>query len=62
MIAKQLFENAGFDVMVFHAVGSGGLAMEQMMKEGLLVGVFDYGLGEISDELFDGLRAANPSD
>ena len=60
MIAKQLFEDAGFDVMVFHAVGSGGLAMEQMMKEGLLVGVFDYGLGEISDELFDGLRAANP--
>ena len=60
MIAKQLFEDAGFEVMVFHAVGSGGLAMEQMMKEGLLVGVFDYGLGEIADELFDGLRAANP--
>jgi uncharacterized protein (UPF0261 family) len=59
MIAKQLFEDAGFEVMVFHAVGSGGLAMEQMMKEGLLVGVFDYGLGEIADELFDGLRAAN---
>lgn len=59
MLAKKLFEDAGFEVMVFHAVGAGGLAMEQMMKDGLLVGVFDYGLGEIADELFGGLRAAN---
>lgn len=60
MIARQRLETAGFDVMVFHAVGSGGLAMEQMMKEGLLAGVFDYALGEIADEMFGGLRAANP--
>jgi uncharacterized protein (UPF0261 family) len=34
--------------------------MEQMMKEGIIGAVFDYGLGEISDELFDGLRAGTP--
>jgi uncharacterized protein (UPF0261 family) len=34
--------------------------MEQMMKEGIIGAVFDYALGEISDELFDGLRASGP--
>ena len=55
--AIDLFNKAGYEVIVFHAVGSGGRAMEQMMKEGLIGAVFDYALGEISDELFDGLRA-----
>ena len=57
-LAKTLLEEAGYEVIVFHAVGSGGRAMEQMMKEGLIAGVFDYAMGEIADELFDGLRAA----
>ncbi len=60
MHAVQLFRERGYEVIVFHAVGSGGLAMEQMMKEGLIGAVFDYALGEISDELFEGLRAAGP--
>jgi uncharacterized protein (UPF0261 family) len=60
MIAIDLFKQAGYEVIVFHAVGSGGRAMEQMMKEGIIGAVFDYALGEISDELYDGLRAAGP--
>jgi uncharacterized protein (UPF0261 family) len=58
MQAVKFFEARGYDVIVFHAVGSGGRAMEQMMKEGIIGAVFDYGLGEITDELFGGLRAA----
>ena len=58
--AIEYFGEAGYEVIVFHAVGSGGRAMEQMMKEGIIGAVFDYALGEISDELFDGLRAAGP--
>jgi uncharacterized protein (UPF0261 family) len=34
--------------------------MEQMMKEGIIGAVFDYALGEIADELFEGLRAGGP--
>lgn len=60
MRAVQRFRERGYEVIVFHAVGAGGLAMEQMMKEGLIGAVFDYALGEISDELFEGLRAAGP--
>ncbi|HGY91547.1 MAG TPA: UPF0261 family protein [Planctomycetes bacterium] len=58
--AVRLLEAAGREVIVFHAVGSGGRAMEQMLKEGLIHEVFDYALGEISDELWGGLRSAGP--
>ncbi len=60
MQAVERFHEAGYEVIVFHAVGSGGAAMEQMMKEGIIGAVFDYALGEISDYLFDGLRAGTP--
>ena len=60
MHAVERFRKRGYEVIVFHAVGAGGLAMEQMMKEGIIGAVFDYALGELSDELFDGLRAASP--
>ncbi|MCP3903416.1 MAG: UPF0261 family protein [Planctomycetes bacterium] len=57
MQAVEYFGSAGYETIVFHAVGSGGRAMEQMMKDGIIGAVFDYALGEISDELHDGLRA-----
>jgi len=59
LLALDLFAERGYEVLVFHAVGSGGRAMEQLMKEGVIGAVFDYALGELSDELFHGLRAAN---
>jgi len=59
MKAIDLFAERGYESIVFHAVGSGGKAMEQMMKEGIIQAVFDYGLGEITDALFGGLRACD---
>lgn len=58
--AKQYLEQHGYETILFHAVGAGGRAMEQMMREGLIQGVFDYALGEIADEVFGGLRAGGP--
>ena len=55
--AVKLFREAGYDVVVFHAVGSGGREMKQLMKEGVVGAVFDYAMGEIADEVFGGLRA-----
>ena len=52
MHAKKLLRERGFEVIVFHAVGSGGRAMEQLMREGVIDAVFDYALGELSDEGF----------
>ncbi|MDH3652623.1 MAG: Tm-1-like ATP-binding domain-containing protein [Saprospiraceae bacterium] len=58
--AIKFFEEAGYEVIVFHAVGSGGRAMEQMMKEGIIGAVFDYAMGEIADDVWSVLRAGGP--
>lgn len=60
MRAIELFEEAGYEVITFHAIGAGGDAMEQMMKEGIINAVFDYGLGEIADGVWGVLRAGGP--
>lgn len=60
MHAIELLENAGYEVITFHAIGAGGDAMEQMMKEGIINAVFDYGLGEIADGVWGVLRAGGP--
>jgi len=57
MEAIRYIEAAGYEVIVFHAVGSGGRAMEQMMKEGIIGAVFDYAMGEIADDVWKVLRA-----
>ncbi len=56
--AVERFRERGYEVIVFHAVGSGGCAMEQMMKDGLIGAVFDDALGEISDDVRGPLRPA----
>ena len=60
MEAIKYIESKGYEVIVFHAVGSGGQAMEQMMKEGIIGAVFDYAMGEIADDVWGVLRAGGP--
>jgi uncharacterized protein (UPF0261 family) len=60
-VALARFAERGYEVVVFHAIGSGGRAMEQLMREGAIGAVFDYALGEISDEVFGVLRAGGPT-
>lgn len=60
MHAIEYIESKGYEVIVFHAVGSGGRAMEQMMKEGIIGAVFDYAMGEIADDVWSVLRAGGP--
>lgn len=59
MQAMALLAERGYETMVFHAVGSGGRAMEQLMRDGLIGAVLDYALGDIVDALFGGIRAAD---
>lgn len=59
--AIEKLNEAGFEVIVFHAVGSGGAAMEAMMREGVVAAVFDYALGELTDQMFGGIRASDDS-
>ena len=52
---------SGFETIVFHAVGSGGRAMEQMIDEGLIDGLVDYTTSELTDELLGGIFSAGPA-
>jgi uncharacterized protein (UPF0261 family) len=53
-------EESGFETIVFHAVGSGGRSMEQMIEEGVIDGVIDYTVSELTDHLLGGIFDAGP--
>jgi uncharacterized protein (UPF0261 family) len=57
MKAIQVLEAAGYETIVFHAIGPGGRAMEQMMKEGIIGAVLDYSTIEVSNEMHHALLA-----
>jgi len=53
-------EQAGYEVLIFHATGSGGRAMEGLITDGFIAGVADVTTTEWCDELVGGVLAAGP--
>ena len=53
-------EAMGFETIVFHAVGSGGRAMEEMIDHGLIDAVIDVTTSELTDELLGGIFPGGP--
>jgi len=58
--ARKILEEAGYEVLVFHATGNGGQAMESLIREGLIAGVLDITTTELADELVGGILSAGP--
>ena len=58
--AREILERAGFEVLVFHATGNGGQAMESLISEGLIAGVLDITTTELADEQVGGFLSAGP--
>ncbi len=58
--AREILEAAGYEVLVFHATGTGGRAMEDLVKGGFLAGVLDVTTTELADELVGGILSAGP--
>ncbi|MCP4508672.1 MAG: UPF0261 family protein [Fuerstiella sp.] len=58
--AIPVLEAAGFEVLVFHATGSGGRAMESLIESGMVAGVLDVTTTEWADELVGGTLSAGP--
>ena len=64
--ARKVLEAAGYEVLVFHATGTGGRTMEGLIRDGLIAGVLDITTTELADELalynkelqIDGLKLA----
>ena len=55
---RERLEAAGYEVLVFHATGSGGRAMEALIEGGFIAGVADVTTTEWCDELIGGVLAA----
>lgn len=59
--ARKYLEDQGFEVIVFHATGSGGKSMEELTKSGYFAGILDITTTEWADELVGGVLSAGPT-
>ena len=57
---RERLEAEGYEVLVFHATGSGGRAMEALIDSGFIAGVADVTTTEWCDELVGGVLSAGP--
>jgi uncharacterized protein (UPF0261 family) len=58
--ARERLEELGYEVLVFHATGTGGQSMEALARGGFLVGVLDVTTTELADDLVGGVLSAGP--
>jgi len=59
--ARKLLEQEGYEVLVFHATGTGGRTMESLIESGMVSGVLDITTTEWADELVGGVLSAGPT-
>lgn len=59
-VARDYLESKGYEVLVFHATGAGGMAMESLIQAGFIKGVLDVTTTELADELVGGVLTAGP--
>ncbi len=58
--AREYLEERGYEVLVFHATGSGGQSMETLIEDGYIAGVLDLTTTELADNLVGGIHSAGP--
>jgi uncharacterized protein (UPF0261 family) len=58
--AKELLEEKGFEVILFHTSGTGGMALEELVKLGEIDAVLDVSTTELADEVVGGVLSAGP--
>ena len=55
---RSALEARGYEVVAFHANGTGGMAMEELAAEGYFDGILDLATHELADHLLDGYCGA----
>jgi uncharacterized protein (UPF0261 family) len=58
--ARSVMEEKGYEVLVFHATGTGGKTMESLITDGYIVGSMDITTTELADEVCGGVLSAGP--
>lgn len=56
----ELLRSEGYDVLAFHAVGTGGMTMESLTNDGVFDAILDLTTTELADELCGGICSAGP--
>ena len=59
--AAKVLEDAGYEVLIFHATGTGGKTMESLIESGMVAGVLDITTTEWADELTGATLSAGPT-
>ena len=59
--AKEILEDRGYEVLIFHATGVGGKTMEYLIENGFIEGVLDLTTTEWADEIIGGVLNAGPN-
>jgi uncharacterized protein (UPF0261 family) len=59
-ICAKTLNQEGFEVLIFHATGAGGRAMETLVADGLVEAVLDITTTEWADEICGGVFSAGP--
>jgi uncharacterized protein (UPF0261 family) len=59
-VARERLEELGYEVLVFHATGTGGQSMEALMRDGFITASLDITTTELADELVGGVLSAGP--
>lgn len=57
---RETMEQSGYEVVVFHATGTGGRAMEGLVRDGYFSGVADLTTTEWCDEVVGGVLPGGP--
>ncbi|HEC23074.1 MAG TPA: UPF0261 family protein, partial [Chloroflexi bacterium] len=58
--ARELLEGKGYEVLVFHATGTGGRTMEGLIADGYITANLDITTTELADEVCGGVLSAGP--
>jgi uncharacterized protein (UPF0261 family) len=58
---RAILEENGYETVLFHGVGTGGMAVEEMIEQGQVQGILDLSLNEVMDHIYGGFCDAGPT-
>jgi len=58
--AREILEGKNYEVLVFHATGTGGRTMEELIADGYITANLDLTTTELADEVCGGVFSAGP--
>jgi uncharacterized protein (UPF0261 family) len=60
LAVKARLERKGYEVLVFHSIGTGGEALEEYVRSNEVIGVIELGVNEVTNDLMGGLASSGP--